>query len=102
MIDPMKNEINAMIKTICRSFETGFVASSKKSVNVTKTIKVAKDVTDEKVEALWICPMCKTQIHQVFKDLSDQWYGEESGEEVLLEGSTDKVTKVKDIREKFN
>ena len=38
MIDPMKNEINAMIKTICRSFETGFVASSKKSVNVTKTI----------------------------------------------------------------
>ena len=71
-------------------------------VNVTRTIKVAKDVTDEKVEALWTCPMCKTQIHQVFKDLSDQWYGEESGEEVLLEGSTDKVTKVKEIREKFN
>lgn len=71
-------------------------------VNVTKTIKVAKGVTDEKVEALWICPMCKTQIHQVFKDLSDQWHGEESGEEVLLEGSTDKVTKVKEIREKFN
>ena len=41
--------------------------------------------------------MCKTQIHQVFKDLSDHWYGEESGEEVLLEGSTDKVTKVKEI-----
>jgi hypothetical protein len=71
-------------------------------VNVTKTIKVAKDVTDEKVEALWICPMCKTQIHQVFKDLSDHWYGEENSEEVLLEGSTDKVTKVKEIREKFN
>lgn len=71
-------------------------------VNVTKTIKVAKDVTDEKVEALWTCPMCKTQIHQVFKDLSDHWYGEENSEEVLLEGSTDKVTKVKEIREKFN
>lgn len=71
-------------------------------VKVTKTIKVAKDTTDEKVEALWTCPMCKTQIHQVFRDLSDQWYGEESGEEVLLEGSTDKVTKVKEIRERFN
>ena len=71
-------------------------------VNVTRTIKVAKDVTDEKVEALWTCPMCKTQIHQVFKDLSDHWYGEENSEEVLLEGSTDKVTKVKEIRERFN
>ena len=71
-------------------------------VNVTRTVKVTKDITDEKVEALWTCPMCKTQIHQVFKDLSDQWYGEENSEEVLLEGSTDKVTKVKDIREKFN
>ena len=71
-------------------------------INVTRTIKVSKDVTDEKVEALWTCPMCKTQIHQVFKDLSDHWYGEESGKEVLLEGSTDKVTKVKEIRERFN
>lgn len=71
-------------------------------VNVTRTIEVVKDVTDEKVEALWICPMCKTQIRQVFKDLSDHWYGEENSEEVLLEGSTDKVTKVKEIREKFN
>jgi hypothetical protein len=37
MIDPMKNEMNAMTKTICKSFETGSVASSKNRVNVTRT-----------------------------------------------------------------
>ena len=38
MIAPMKNEMKAINIVNCKSRETGSVASSKKSVNVTKTI----------------------------------------------------------------
>ena len=38
-IAPMKNEMKAINMVNCKSLETGSVASSKKSVNVTKTIR---------------------------------------------------------------
>ena len=38
-IDPIKKQMNAIKMVICKSLDTGFVASSRKRVNVTKTIR---------------------------------------------------------------